>query len=133
MTEASFKAGKKILIADDEPHILLTLGDLLEEQGYLVVKAPDGKLALEYSKKTLPDLIILDVNMPKMSGFDVLDQLKKDIKTMDIPVIMLTVKNAAGDIAQGILSYAEKYVTKPFEPEVLLREVEQSLKFRFSK
>jgi len=69
--------------------------------------------------------------MPKMNGFEVLQKLKKDPKTMDIPVIMLTVRSAAPDIQQGIQLYAEKYVTKPFEPDLLLREIEHSLAIRY--
>lgn len=131
MENQGFKIGKRILVADDEPHILMTLEDLLTQEGYIVIKASDGKKAVEEARKMLPDLIVLDVMMPKMNGFEVLERLKKDPKTMDVPVIMLTVRSASKDMEQGIQLYAEKYVTKPFEPELLLKEIEHSLSIRY--
>ena len=130
MENASPKLGKRILIVDDEPHILRTLEDLLAAEGYIVYKAADGKKALEQADAMLPDLIILDVMMPKLDGFEVLKRLKKSDKTMDIPIIMLTVKSTAQDIEQGIRLYAEKYISKPFNSEFLLREIEKSLSIR---
>jgi len=132
MENASPKLGKRILIVDDEPHILRTLEDLLAAEGYIVYKAADGKKALEQADAMLPDLIILDVMMPKLDGFEVLKRLKKSDKTMDIPIIMLTVKSTAQDIEQGIRLYAEKYISKPFNSEFLLREIEKSLSIRGS-
>jgi len=131
MENQGFKIGKKILVADDEPDILTTLEDLLTQEGYVVLKAADGKKAVEEAKKMIPDLIVLDVMMPKMNGFEVLERLKKDEKTMDIPVIMLTVRSASKDVEQGIQLYAEKYVTKPFEPDMLLKEIAHSLSIRY--
>ena len=132
MENPSPKLGKRILIVDDEPHILRTLDDLLAAEGYIVYKAADGKKALEQADAMLPDLIILDVMMPKLDGFEVLKRLKKSDKTMDIPIIMLTVKSTAQDIEQGIRLYAEKYISKPFNSEFLLREIEKSLSIRGS-
>jgi DNA-binding response OmpR family regulator len=131
MTDNAFKLGKRILVVDDEPHIVRTLEDLLMAEGYVVNKAADGKRALQEARAFLPDLIILDVMMPKMNGFEVLEHLKKDQRTMDIPVIMLTVKSATQDIEQGIKLYAEKYITKPFNPDQLLVEIEKSLALRY--
>lgn len=124
------KIGKKLLIADDEPHILRTLDDLLTAEGYIIFKATDGKKALEQAESAFPDLIILDVMMPKMDGFEVLKRLKKNPRTMDIPVIMLTVKSTSHDIEEGIKLYAEKYITKPFSSDALLQEIEKSLSIR---
>jgi len=132
MENASPKLGKRILIVDDEPHILRTLEDLLAAEGYIVYKAADGKKALEQADAMLPDLIILDVMMPKLDGFEVLKRLKKSDKTMDIPIIMLTVKSTTQDVEQGIRLYAEKYISKPFNSEFLLREIEKSLSIRGS-
>lgn len=132
MENASPKLGKRILIVDDEPHILRTLEDLLAAEGYIVYKAADGKKALEQADAMLPDLIILDVMMPKLDGFEVLKRLKKSNKTMDIPIIMLTVKSTTQDVEQGIRLYAEKYISKPFNSEFLLREIEKSLSIRGS-
>lgn len=124
------KIGKKLLVADDEPHILRTLDDLLTAEGYIIFKATDGKKALEQAESAFPDLIILDVMMPKMDGFEVLKRLKKNPRTMDIPVIMLTVKSTSHDIEEGIKLYAEKYITKPFSSDALLQEIEKSLSIR---
>ncbi len=132
MENASPKLGKRILVVDDEPHILRTLEDLLAAEGYIVYKAADGKKALEQADAMLPDLIILDVMMPKLDGFEVLKRLKKSDKTMDIPIIMLTVKSTTQDIEQGIRLYAEKYISKPFNSEFLLQEIAKSLSIRGS-
>ncbi len=130
MENQPVKIGKRILIADDEPHIVRTLEDLLTAEGYLVDKATDGKRAVEQAEAMMPDLILLDVMMPKLDGFEVLRRLKKNKKTMDIPVIMLTVKATSQDVEEGIKLYAEKYLTKPFSSEALLREIEKSLSIR---
>lgn len=132
METPSPKLGKRLLIVDDEPHILRTLEDLLTAEGYVVYKASDGKKAVEQAESMLPDLIILDVMMPKMDGFEVLKRLKKNDNTMDIPVIMLTVKSTTQDVEQGIRLYAEKYISKPFNSEFLMREIEKSLAIRGS-
>lgn len=133
MDEKPVKIGKRILIVDDEPHIVRTLEDLLAAEGYIVYKALDGKKALEQADAMQPDLILLDVMMPKMDGFEVLKRLKKNKNTMDIPVIMLTVKSTSADIEEGISLYAEKYLTKPFDSDVLLKEIEKSFALRETK
>lgn len=130
MEEKTARLGKRILIVDDEPHIVRTLEDLLTAEGYIVYKALDGKRALEQVEAMSPDLVVLDVMMPKMDGFEVLRRLKKNKSTMDIPIIMLTVKSTSADIEEGITLYAEKYLTKPFNSEVLLQEIEKSLAMR---
>lgn len=130
MEQNESKLAKRILIVDDEPHIVRTLEDLLASGGYVVYKAMDGRKAIEQAELILPDLIVLDVMLPKMDGFDVLKRLKKSPKTMDIPVIMLTVKSTSDDIEQGIRLYAEKYMTKPFDSTVLMAEIEKSLAMR---
>ncbi len=130
METPSPKLGKRVLIVDDEPHILRTLEDLLVAEGYIIYKASDGKKAIEQAEAMLPDLIVLDVMMPKMDGFEVLKRLKKSNKTMDIPIIMLTVKSTTQDVEQGIRLYAEKYISKPFNSEFLIQEIEKSLAIR---
>ncbi len=82
--------GKKILIVDDEESIREPLKEMLVRNGYEVIMAEDGKKGLDEARKKKPDLVLLDVNMPKMDGFKVLEELKKDKKTADIPVFMLT-------------------------------------------
>ncbi len=121
---------KKILIVDDEPAIRQMLNDLLKNEGFSVLEAADGKKGLDEAKKHVPDLVVLDVNMPKMDGFKVLENLKKDKKTRDIPVIMLTSKSSQEDITQGIQLYADKYIPKPFDAAHFLTEVKKTFQAR---
>src|SRR5579871_1682795 len=111
---------KKILAVDDERHIVRLVQVNLERQGYEVVTAYDGKEALEKVASENPDLIVLDVMMPYMDGFEVLKTLKKDPTTRDIPVIMLTAKANDADVFQGYKSGVDCYLTKPFNPLELL-------------
>jgi DNA-binding response OmpR family regulator len=121
---------KKILVVDDEEMIRELAKDYLESKGYDVIIAEDGKKGLAEAKSKRPDLIILDVNMPKMNGFQVLDELKKDRHTMVIPVFMLTSQKSDEDIRQGMEHMADKYLPKPFMPEVLLEEIRKTLAVR---
>lgn len=121
---------KKILLADDEKTLRSLLQVLLEEAGYEFIEAEDGKAALEKAKKSRPDLIILDVNMPKMTGFQVLEQLKKDSKTRDIPVIMLTTRGGQEDIEAGMELDADKYIPKPFDSKNLIEEIRKTFAVR---
>ena len=121
---------KKILVVDDEPVIVENLEANLKERGYEVLTAGNGKAGLKEAQSKAPDLILLDVNMPKMDGFKVLEELKKNKKTRDIPVIMLTAEKTQDDIIRGIQGNAEKYLTKPFQTEQVLKEVEKSLALR---
>lgn len=121
---------KKILLADDEQSLRGLLKTIFEDAGYEFLEAEDGKAAWEKAKKEHPDLIILDVNMPKMTGFQVLEHLKKDGKTRDIPVIMLTTRGSQEDIEAGIRLDADKYIPKPFETKDLLHEIRQTFAIR---
>ncbi len=116
---------KKILLADDEKTLRELLKVRLEDAGYEFIEAEDGKAAIDQTKKHRPDLIILDVNMPKMNGFEVLEHLKKDSKTRDIPVIMLTTRASQEDIEEGMALDADQYVPKPFDSAKLLHAIEQ--------
>jgi len=111
---------KRILAADDEPHILRLIQINLERNGYQVELANDGKQALERVAANLPDLIVLDVMMPYMDGFEVLKTLKRDQNTRSIPVIMLTAKASDQDVFMGWSSGVECYLTKPFNPHELV-------------
>ena len=122
--------GKKILVVDDEKAIREPLVEMLTRQGYEALQAEDGKKGLEESKKKKPDLILLDVNMPKMDGFKVLAELKKDRKTSDIPVFMLTSRSSAEDVAAGISGFAEKYIPKPFDFALLMAEIQKTLSLK---
>jgi two-component system alkaline phosphatase synthesis response regulator PhoP/two-component system response regulator VicR len=111
---------KKILVVDDERHIVRLVQVNLEKAGYEVVTASDGVEALEKVPAENPDMIVLDVMMPRMNGFDVLKKLQADPATQEIPVIMLTAKAQDADIFKGWSSGVSSYLTKPFNPMELL-------------
>lgn len=116
---------KKILAVDDERHIVRLVEVNLQRAGYDVVTAYDGREALEKVKAEKPDLIVLDVMMPLMDGFEVLSNLKKDPETKEIPVIMLTAKAQDADVFRGWQSGVDCYLTKPFNPMELLTFVKR--------
>lgn len=104
----------KILLVDDEIDTLLPLKMSLEVENYLVLGASNGFEALELAKTNIPDLILLDIMMPGMDGYEVCARLKKDPFTKSIPVIMLTAKDAVREKVKGLDIGADDYVTKPF-------------------
>ena len=104
----------KILIVDDEIDTLLPLKMSLEVENYLVLGASNGFEALELAKTNIPDLILLDIMMPGMDGYEVCARLKKDPVLRNIPVIMLTAKDAVREKVKGLDIGADDYVTKPF-------------------
>jgi two-component system alkaline phosphatase synthesis response regulator PhoP len=114
---------KKILSVDDERHIVRLIQVNLERAGYDVITAFDGVEALRKAEAERPDLIILDVMMPKMDGFEVLRHLQANPETRDIPVIMLTAKAQDVDVFRGWASGASAYLTKPFNPLETLTHV----------
>ena len=116
---------RRILVVDDERHIVRLVQVNLEKVGYTVLTAYDGVEALEQVGKEKPDMVILDVMMPRMDGFEVLKKLQADAKTRDIPVIMLTAKAQDADIFRGWSSGVSSYLTKPFNPRELLTFVER--------
>ena len=116
---------KKILAVDDERHIVRLVQVNLERAGYEVVTAFDGKEALEKVEAENPDLVVLDVMMPYMDGFEVLQNLRKNQATRDLPVIMLTAKAQDADVFRGWQSGVDCYLTKPFNPMELLSFVKR--------
>lgn len=116
---------RKILTCDDEKHIVRLIQVNLERQGYEVITAFNGAECLEKVKEDRPDLIVLDVMMPEMTGFEVLDALKKDPETESIPVIMLTARAQDSDVLRGWQSGVECYLTKPFNPMELIAFVKR--------
>ena len=116
---------KKILAVDDERHIVRLVEVNLQRAGYEVVTAYDGREALEKVKSENPDLVVLDVMMPYMDGFEVLKNLKADPATAEIPVIMLTAKAQDADVFRGWQSGVDCYLTKPFNPMELLTFVKR--------
>jgi two-component system alkaline phosphatase synthesis response regulator PhoP/two-component system response regulator VicR len=121
---------KKILVADDEPYILMALTDAVEMEGYDCVTAVNGKEALQKAREERPDLIMLDIMMPYMDGFEVCRELKADPATRDIPVIMLTAKSQQVDIQKGKEAGADDYITKPFRPSTLRKKFNEVLDAR---
>jgi len=116
---------KKILVVDDERQIVKLVEINLHKAGYDVVQAYDGVEALEKVASEKPDMIVLDVMMPRMNGFDVLKRLQADPATEHIPVIMLTAKAQDADIFAGWQSGVSSYLTKPFNPKELLTFVQR--------
>ena len=116
---------RKILVVDDERHIVRLVEVNLQKAGYTVMTAYDGLEALEKVAADKPDMIILDVMMPRLDGFETLKKLQADAKTRDIPVIMLTAKAQDADIFKGWSSGVSSYLTKPFNPRELLTFVER--------
>ena len=111
---------KKIFIADDESGFVATLKSRLEFEGFEITTAPDGKAALEQIPVEKPDLVLLDIMMPKMSGFEVCKRLKNDPKTRDILVVMVTALNETGDIERAAECGTDDYLSKPIDRKALI-------------
>lgn len=118
----------KILVVDDNRENIILVRDVLEVANYDVVEAVSGPKALELVSEDKPDLILLDVNMPGMNGFEVCKVLKEDEATHNIPVIMLTAQSDVDSRVIGIEAGADDYMTKPYSPRELLARVERSLR-----
>jgi len=119
-----------VLVVDDNQENLELLQAYLEDMDCRTVPARDGLEALEIIANSAPDLILLDVMMPKMSGFEVCKRIKNDPKTTDIPVIMVTALNEFGDIEHGIDSGTDDFISKPVNKLELLTRVKTMLKLK---
>ena len=119
---------KKVLVVDDEPQIVLLVSGRLKANGFEVIEASNGEEGLRKAKSERPDLILLDIMMPGMDGYEVCAALKSDQRYKDIPIILFTAK--AGEEAQRVGLEdcgANGYVTKPFEPSALLSKISEFL------
>ena len=114
---------KKILLVDDEVFFVKTTKSRLEFEGYNVTVANDGQMALSKVQETKPDIILLDVMMPKMNGYQVCRALRQGNETKDIPIIMLTARAQESDKFWGTEVGTTAYITKPFEMEDLLEKI----------
>lgn len=114
------KTVKRILLIEDEPEFRQAVRIRLEANGYAMIEADNGLAGLEAARNQAPDLIILDVMLPKMDGFKVAQALKSDPKHKHIPLVMLTVMSQAKDLKLGKAVGADAYLTKPFQPQELL-------------
>ncbi len=117
----------RILVAEDETYILKMLDFRLKSLGHEIIGAVDGGQALEFASKEKPDLILLDVMMPVMDGFQVLRRLKSQEAVKNIPVIILTAKGQEKDVLTGFEAGATDYVTKPFSFAELIARVNRAL------
>jgi DNA-binding response OmpR family regulator len=118
---------KTVLIADDEPNIVISLEYLLEQAGYRVVVAHDGQAALEAVVRERPDLVLLDVMLPRLSGFDVCQKIREEASLQQVRVVMLTAKGREVEMSKGIALGADAYVTKPFSTQELLAQIAEQL------
>lgn len=109
-----------ILVIDDEPHIVELIKNILEFENYMVRFAYNGVEGLEQVQKQIPSLIILDIMMPEMDGYEFTERLKADESYKDIPIVMLTAKGKTSDMQKGYLSGVEGYISKPFNSYDLL-------------
>ena len=123
----STSGAKTVLVVDDEQDILDLVRFRLEHDGYRVLTASDGQMGLTLAQAEHPDLCILDVMMPKLSGLEVLAHLRADPATADTRVILLTARGQDADVDRGFELGAHDYVTKPFSPRELGRRVQAQL------
>lgn len=121
----------KVLIVDDTPENIQLLGTILRSNGYQIIVAQDGLQVFDAIERVRPDLILLDVMMPKIDGFAVCKKLKADENTQDIPVIFLTAKNEMEDVVQGFQLGAVDYIFKPFQMTELLARVKTHLDLKY--
>ena len=114
---------KKVLIVDDEPNIVLSVEFLMKREGYDVVTAADGQEALDMLQDARPDLMILDVMMPRKNGFEVCEAVRSHPQFGSLPILMLTAKGREAEMKKGLSLGADAYVTKPFSTHDLIDRV----------
>ena len=118
---------KKVLIADDEQNIVISLEFLMKREGYQVEVANDGEEAVRRIRALRPDLVLLDVMMPKKSGFEVCQEVKSDPALGGVRILMLTAKGRDTEVAKGLALGADAYMTKPFSTRELVDKVRSML------
>lgn len=117
----------KILVVDDEPTIVRLMEFILARQGHEMIVAVNGEEALEKIKTHQPDLVLLDIMMPRIDGYEVAQKLRADPQTAGLPIIMLSAKAQDEDIRRGVEVGVDEYVTKPFTPDHLVQVVSEYL------
>ena len=125
--QAGLPSKVRVLLVDDEPSVVRVLRRRLETQGYEVVVAMDGMAALDMAKEGQPHLIILDLMLPRLNGYEVCRMLKQDPRYAQIPVLILTARGGPADKQEGLECGAEGYLIKPCQPDALLAEVQRLL------
>lgn len=118
---------RKIVIADDEPNLVIPLEYMLKREGFEVTVARDGQEALDTIARVRPHLVLLDVMMPRKSGFDVCQVLRADEANRDLRILLLTAKGRDDDVAKGLALGADAYMIKPFSPKELVLKVRELL------
>ena len=118
---------RKVLVVDDEPNIVLSLEFLMQQAGFEVVTAEDGETALARVSETRPDLMLLDISLPGIGGFDVLERLRADPDFACLPIIMLTAHGREVEREKGLALGADDYITKPFSTRELVERVKRLL------
>ena len=116
-----------ILIADDEPNIVISLEFLLEREGYRVLIARDGQEAIDTISREKPSMVLLDIMLPKLSGYDVCQRIRQNPDWADVKVVMLTARGREVEIAKGMALGADAYITKPFSTRDLLQQIRGQL------
>jgi len=117
----------RVVIADDEPNLVIPLEYMFKREGFDVTVARDGQEALEAVARVRPHLVLLDVMMPRKSGFDVCQVLRADEANRDVRILLLTARGRDDDVAKGLALGADAYVIKPFSPRELMRKVRELL------
>ena len=118
----------KILIVDDEPNIVMSLEYIFKKENFEVYIARDGAEAISIAEDVKPDIMLLDIMMPNVDGYQVLKHFKDNSRLSDVKIIFLTAKSKTSDIELGLELGADKYVTKPFSTKKLVKDVKQLLK-----
>ncbi len=118
---------KKVLVCDDEPHILESVAYVARKEGYSVLTAENGEEAVRVARAERPGLVLLDLNMPVKSGYQVCEEIKGDPELRGTYVILLTAKGQEADRAKGVAAGADEYITKPFSPRKLRQRLAEIL------
>jgi len=118
----------RILLVEDDQTLLRSLAYILEQDGFSVQMCGSGEEALELAREFMPDLILLDVSLPGINGYDVSRVLRQDFRTSGIFIIMLTGRSLTTDIIKGLESFADDYITKPFDPQILTARIRAVLR-----
>ncbi len=121
------KEGTKILIVDDEPNIIMSLEYAFKRKGFEVFIARDGAEAIQIAQDIIPNIILLDIMMPNVDGYETLKIMKQQQQLKNTKVVFLSAKNKASDIEKGLILGADKYLTKPFSIKKLIAEIENLL------
>lgn len=121
---------KKILIADDDQNAVEILKNILQDNGYIVLEAYDGETAVNKTKSLRPDLVLLDVTMPKLNGYAACKLIREDPHATETPIIMLTARDTTDDIRMALSRGADWYVSKPYDTAHLLEVIAKYFKTR---